>query len=95
MNKLFKALFLTVFSLGLTVSSAYANNQQYDTRENKTQNQQSSKTIRQNSDNDEEESMIMERAVKTPIYKCIQCGGPTGGVYYPLCQWCHWKNGGK
>lgn len=79
--------------MGLTVSSAYANNQQYDTRENKTQNQQSSKTIRQNYD--DEEVMIMERAVSTPKYKCIQCGAIHGGLRYPYCPDCYIKIYGK
>ena len=28
---------------------------------------------------------------RPPIYRCSKCNAPTGGVYYPLCPDCHYK----
>ena len=27
--------------------------------------------------------------VKSPTYRCVNCGGPHGGVRYPLCPQCY------
>tara|TARA_R110000868_G_scaffold11099_1_gene54433 strand:- start:2275 stop:2646 length:372 start_codon:yes stop_codon:yes gene_type:complete len=30
-------------------------------------------------------------AAKSPIYRCIDCGGPHGGAYGSYCWWCYLK----
>ncbi|MAN79478.1 MAG: hypothetical protein CMM77_08150 [Rhodospirillaceae bacterium] len=29
-----------------------------------------------------------ELAARSPIYRCVRCGGPHGGVYGPICHKC-------
>jgi hypothetical protein len=39
-----------------------------------------------------EGQLLQLAAPKSIPYKCVNCGAPTGGVYYPYCQDCYKKS---
>lgn len=47
------------------------------------------KNLNQNDDEDYEED---DPGNKSPILRCVECGGPHGGAMGDLCEWCDKKS---